>query len=138
MLPQALVSLRIHGERRFRSQSGSQLHCPPRLKSVWYAARSGECGFRPRTSVRSCQDSHTLLAVAVIKGAPKAPAVVQAAVATQVAPSATLSSCEHKGARPNTDTQEVAARAPVHDDMHQEAVNILLHFADGPPTLESP
>ena len=81
-----------------------------------------------------------LLTVAAIKRARKAPAVAQAAPAIRVAPSATLSSVAHKGARPNTDTQEVAARAPVHDDMHQEAVNILLHFADGPPTspLESP
>ena len=103
--------------------------------------------------MRFCQDSHTLLTVAVIKGAPKAPAVVQAAAATQVAPSATLSSFEHKGARPNTDSQEVTARAPV-DDVRQDlqeakAAFLLLRFqlfGDGPPTsapgrqspLESP
>ena len=53
-----------------------------------------------------------LLTVAAIKRARKAPAVAQAAAAIRMAPSATLSSVAHKGARPNTDTQEVAARAP--------------------------
>ena len=91
-----------------------------------------------------------LLTVAAIKRARKAPAVAQAAPAIRVAPSATLSSFEHKGARPNTDSQEVTARAPV-DDVRQEAeaAFLLLRFqlfGDGPPTsapgrqspLESP